>query len=69
MRSLSTSTSKRTTQLKKLMDAYVAKTGVDPTAIRFLYEGQRLQPGQTPDELSMEDEDIIQTAVEQVGGR
>ncbi|KAJ3341847.1 hypothetical protein HDU93_003968 [Gonapodya sp. JEL0774] len=57
-----------TTPLRKLMDAYVQKTGMDPNSVRFLYDGERIQKEATPHELNMEDNDIIETAVEQIGG-
>ncbi|KAJ3215574.1 Small ubiquitin- modifier 1 [Dinochytrium kinnereticum] len=59
---------KRSTPLQRLMDAYVAKTGVDSKTIRFLVDGSRIQGTQTPDELELEDGDQIETAVQQLGG-
>lgn len=59
---------KRSTALKKLMKAYVARTGAQLELLRFLYEGHRILPTDTPDTLKMEDGDIIQTAIEQIGG-
>ncbi|KAI8812964.1 ubiquitin-related domain-containing protein [Cladochytrium replicatum] len=60
---------KRSTPLSKLMDAYIQKTGLDRNSIRFLFEGDRLQPHNTPDELDMEDGDQISVAVQQLGGQ
>ncbi|KAI8622037.1 ubiquitin-related domain-containing protein [Chytriomyces sp. MP71] len=59
---------KRSTQLSKLMDAYSSKTGVDPRSVRFLVDGNRLNPTDTPDSLDLEDGDVIQTTINQVGG-
>ncbi|TPX67370.1 hypothetical protein SpCBS45565_g03817 [Spizellomyces sp. 'palustris'] len=59
---------KRTTPLQRLMDAYVAKTGQDKSSVRFLYDGQRINGHETPDELDMEDNDMIQVSVQQLGG-
>ncbi|KAI9331478.1 Senp1 covalent complex with sumo-2, partial [Obelidium mucronatum] len=59
---------KRTTPLSKLMDAYSSKTGVDPRSVRFMLDGNRLNPTDTPDSLEMEDGDQIQTTITQVGG-
>eukprot|EP00451_Oxyrrhis_marina_P002772 CAMPEP_0204251978 /NCGR_PEP_ID=MMETSP0468-20130131/759_1 /ASSEMBLY_ACC=CAM_ASM_000383 /TAXON_ID=2969 /ORGANISM="Oxyrrhis marina" /LENGTH=92 /DNA_ID=CAMNT_0051225343 /DNA_START=53 /DNA_END=331 /DNA_ORIENTATION=+ len=59
---------KRTTALKKLMDAYCNRLGVASGSIRFLYDGERLTPEQTPEELTMEDGDEIDAMVEQQGG-
>ncbi|KAJ3071226.1 hypothetical protein HDU98_005639 [Podochytrium sp. JEL0797] len=60
---------KRTTPLSKLMDAYSNKTGVDPRSVRFLLDGTRLNGTDTPDSLDMEDHDMIETTISQVGGR
>ena len=36
--------------------------------IRFLFDGNRLRDNQTPDELEMEDDDVIDAMLFQVGG-
>ncbi|KAI5674763.1 hypothetical protein M9H77_15127 [Catharanthus roseus] len=43
---------KRSTQLKKLMNAYCERVSVDPSSIAFLFDGRRLRMEQTPDEVS-----------------
>ena len=43
---------KRTTQLKKLMDAFCDRQGKMPSTVRFLFEGTRVQGGDTPDTVS-----------------
>lgn len=60
---------KRTTPLKRLMDAFAKRQGRDMDSLRFLYDGVRIQPDQTPDDLDMEDNDIIEAHREQIGGR
>ncbi|CAO3571239.1 unnamed protein product [Mortierella alpina] len=50
---------KRSTQLKKLMDAYCERQGKTAASVRFLYDGERIQPTNTPNELEMEDGDSI----------
>lgn len=40
------------TKFQKIMEAYAGKRSVDATAIRFLYDGQRLAPESTPGEIS-----------------
>ena len=40
---------KRTTQLKKLMDAFCDRQGKMPQTVRFLFEGTRVNPTDTPD--------------------
>lgn len=40
---------KRTTKLEKLMNAFCDRQGKSLTAVRFLFDGQRVQPTDTPD--------------------
>jgi small ubiquitin-related modifier len=42
---------KRSTQLKKLMNAYCDRQSVDMNAIAFLFDGRWLRGEQTPDEV------------------
>lgn len=44
---------KRTTQLKKLMDAFCERQGKTPSSVRFLFDGQRVNPGDNPDSVSL----------------
>lgn len=46
---------KRSTQLKKLMNAYCDRQSVDFNSIAFLFDGRRLRGEQTPDEVSLSD--------------
>lgn len=39
---------KRTTALKKLMDAFCERQGKSPNTVRFLFDGTRVQPGDSP---------------------
>lgn len=59
---------KRTTTFAKVMNAYCKKVGADQDQVRFLFDGQRLRPEQTPQDLEMEDEDEIDAMVQQTGG-
>ncbi|XP_019183178.1 PREDICTED: small ubiquitin-related modifier 1-like [Ipomoea nil] len=59
---------KRSTQLKKLMNAYCVRQSVDLNSIAFLFDGRRLRGEQTPDELEMEDGDEIDAMLHQTGG-
>ncbi|KAH9607435.1 hypothetical protein KSS87_021393 [Heliosperma pusillum] len=59
---------KRSTALKKLMNAYCDRQSVDPNSIAFLFDGRRLRVDQTPDELEMEDGDEIDAMLHQTGG-
>ena len=44
---------KRSTQLKKLMNAYCDRQSVEFNSIAFLFDGRRLRAEQTPDEVSL----------------
>ena len=43
---------KRTTALKKLMDAFCERQGKTPNSVRFLFDGSRVQPSDSPDTVS-----------------
>lgn len=43
---------KRTTALKKLMDAFCERQGKAPASVRFLFDGSRVQPTDSPDTVS-----------------
>ncbi|KAG4112081.1 hypothetical protein ERO13_D13G141600v2 [Gossypium hirsutum] len=59
---------KRSTQLKKLMNAYCDRQSVDFNSIAFLFDGRRLRVEETPDELEMEEGDEIDAMLHQTGG-
>ncbi|TYI68023.1 hypothetical protein E1A91_D08G059900v1 [Gossypium mustelinum] len=59
---------KRSTQMRKLMNAYCDRQSVDLNSIAFLFDGRRLRGEQTPDELEMEDGDEIDAMLHQAGG-
>ncbi|MCJ1292164.1 hypothetical protein MMC34_003714 [Xylographa carneopallida] len=59
---------KRTTALKKLMDAFCDRQGKMPNTVRFLFDGQRVQPTDSPDSLEMQDGDTLEVHQEQIGG-
>merc|ERR1712137_580527 len=59
---------KKTTHLKKLMNAYCNRVGKEINTVRFLFDGERIQPESTPNYLDIEDEDEIDAMVEQHGG-
>ncbi|KAK3362797.1 putative ubiquitin-like modifier [Lasiosphaeria hispida] len=43
---------KRSTKLEKLMTAFCERQGKTIASVRFLFEGQRVQPADTPDTVS-----------------
>lgn len=45
---------KRSTQLKKLMNAFCERQGKDPKTVRFLFEGTRVTENDTPDTVSFQ---------------
>lgn len=59
---------KKSTQLKKLMDAYCSRNGVVPTTVRFLFDGNRIRENDTPNDLQLQNDDQIDAMVEQIGG-
>ena len=59
---------KRSTVLKKLMDAYCTRQGLNNNQCRFIFDGERLKDDDTPDKLEMENGDEIDVMVEQTGG-
>ncbi|KAJ9627962.1 SUMO protein smt3 [Taxawa tesnikishii (nom. ined.)] len=59
---------KRTTQLKKLMDAFCERQGKTPSSVRFLFDGQRVNPTDNPESLDMQDGDTLEVHQEQIGG-
>lgn len=58
----------KTTPLSKLMTAYCSRQGVEITSIRFLFDGQRIMQENTPNDLDMENEDVIDAVLQQTGG-
>ncbi|KAJ5682268.1 ubiquitin-like protein SMT3, partial [Penicillium macrosclerotiorum] len=59
---------KRSTQLKKLMDAFCERQGKQMSTVRFLFDGTRVRPEDTPDTLDMADGDTLEVHQEQIGG-
>ncbi|PNW72397.1 hypothetical protein CHLRE_16g675861v5 [Chlamydomonas reinhardtii] len=59
---------KMKTKLEKVIDAYCKKKALDASTIRFLYDGNRVNPTNTPAELGMEDGDTIDCLITQLGG-
>lgn len=45
---------KRSTKLEKLMNAFCERQGKSIQSVRFLFEGQRVQPTDTPDTVRIE---------------
>jgi small ubiquitin-related modifier len=54
--------------MEKVFQTYAQRKGVDLNAIRFLYDGTRVQNDQTPVQLELEDNDCIDCMLYQSGG-
>ncbi|KAF5830326.1 ubiquitin-like protein SMT3A [Dunaliella salina] len=50
------------------MDAYIQKKNLDPSRIRFLFDGQRIMSDDTPEKMGIEDGDHIDCVQTQLGG-
>jgi len=59
---------KRSIKMKRIMDQYAERSGRSRPALRFLFEGTRIQDQDTPEDLEMEDGDSIDVHQEQIGG-
>jgi small ubiquitin-related modifier len=59
---------KKTTPLRKLMEAYCNRSSVSLSSVRFLINGERLHTEQTPKDVGLQDRDVIDTVLMQTGG-
>lgn len=59
---------KRTTPFRRLFSTYHTKVGSPAGSFRFFFDGRRLEEDQTPAELEMNDQDLIDALVTQTGG-
>ncbi|KAK6588645.1 hypothetical protein RS030_3416 [Cryptosporidium xiaoi] len=59
---------KKKTKLQKLMNSYCQRTGQNENSIRFLFEGERLRPEMTAEEAELQEGDLIDAMISQVGG-
>ena len=55
--------------MSKVMQTYASRKGVDSTTLRFLVDGERVKPDDTPGSLDLDDQDQIDCMLEQSGGR
>ena len=60
-------TVKRHACLGKIFEAYVEHMSIDIKAVYFIFDGSRIVPGSTPESLGMEDGDVIDCFIAQVG--
>ncbi|XP_065840127.1 small ubiquitin-related modifier 1-B-like [Oscarella lobularis] len=59
---------RKTTQMRKLKQAYCERQGLGINSVRFLFDGQRIDDDMTPKQLDMEEDDVIEVMLEQTGG-
>ena len=59
---------KRSTPMRKLINAYCKKQGIDATNVRFLFDGENIKVDDTPDKLQMDENDCIDVMQQQTGG-
>ena len=59
---------KCTTLMSKIFAAYAQRKGVQKSVLRFLLDGERINPEETADTLELEDHDQIDVLLEQYGG-
>ena len=60
---------KKTTRMDKVFASYAQRKGVGLASLRFLLDGERVNPDHTPKDLELEDQDQIDCMLEQQGGR
>merc|ERR1712183_172380 len=59
---------KMTTQMGKLKKSYSERVGVPVSSLRFLFDGRRINDDETPKQLEMEQDDVVEVYQEQTGG-
>jgi small ubiquitin-related modifier len=52
----------------KIFRGYCSNKGTKPESLRFLFDGNRIDENATPKSLMMEDNDVIDVLLQQVGG-
>ena len=50
------------------METYCSRHGYPLKSVRFVYEGESVKETDTPESLKMEDDEVIETMIEQQGG-
>ena len=58
---------KQSTTFNTLMEAYCQRRGQSMNAVRFMFNGDPIQAHQCPLDFQMEDDDVIDVMLEQVG--
>lgn len=56
------------TAFHKIFGAYANQKGIDVKSLHFFFDGERVKETDTPKMLEMEDEDMLDVQMAQVGG-
>lgn len=59
---------KKGTKFQKIFDAYAMKRGVPSATLRFMHDGERITPDQSPKTLELENDEQIDVFLQTVGG-
>ncbi|KAF6209843.1 hypothetical protein GE061_015595 [Apolygus lucorum] len=59
---------KMTTQMGKLKKSYSQRMDIPVASLRFLFDGKRISDDESPKQLGMVDDDLIEVYQEQTGG-
>lgn len=59
---------KKITRFKTIFEAFAGKRGIPSRAIRFMRDGERITPDQTPKSIDLEDYEQIDAFIETIGG-
>lgn len=59
---------RKTTKMRKLFQAFCKRSNVDPSTMRFFFQGERIQEDETPESLGLKEGDKIESFVRQVAG-
>ena len=54
--------------MQKVFDTYAERKGVQAGSLRFMLDGERIDPANTPKTLELDDQDQIDCMLEQTGG-
>mmetsp|Transcript_4325 Transcript_4325/g.9375 ORF Transcript_4325/g.9375 Transcript_4325/m.9375 type:complete len:93 (+) Transcript_4325:196-474(+) len=56
------------TKFEKIFSAFATKKSLDPSTLKFVFEGERVLGTHTPGDLQMEDNDTVDVFIQQLGG-
>ena len=60
---------KRNTKFIKVKMAFCSRKSLEPDSVRLVFDGERLIDEKCPEDLDMEDGDVIDCIMEQIGGQ